>query len=316
MIYVDVHGRLGNQLFQYAFARWLQVKTGDDLTFGFQNVISSGIPEEGWNNSLSYFNTVNFIVDHSKHSLLKSKSTILQKTVGLVYILSFCKYRNNYDMDKRRIIQMKWQPILNCIGLYWLVTGYRKPIVSRSRVKLVNGQFESKHYFDDIREQLLEEITPKAPPMEHNRELYRLIQNSNSVCISVRRGDYETKNDNKKVFSICSEKYYIKAVEYMANHVDNPKFIFFSDDIEWVKNNIHIDYECFYESGFDPVWEKLRLMYSCKHFIIANSTFSWWAQYLGRYQYKIVVSPDRWFKTSAYNDLIDESFIIIGTEEE
>lgn len=56
-------------------------------------------------------------------------------------------------------------------------------------------------------------------------------------------------------------------------------FFGFSDDIDWVKNNMEFPGEVYYESGVDPVWEKLRLMSACKHFVLSNSSFSWWAQY-------------------------------------
>ena len=46
----------------------------------------------------------------------------------------------------------------------------------------------------------------------------------------------------------------------------------------------------------NPDYEDFRLMYSCKHFIVSNSTFSWWAQYLGEDKGKIVIAPDVWHK--------------------
>ena len=103
-------------------------------------------------------------------------------------------------------------------------------------------------------------------------------------------------------------------MDEIKKYVENPTFIFFSDDIDWVRQNIKVDVPCYYESGSDPVWEKLRLMYSCKHFIISNSSFSWWAQYLGRYSGKFVISPDHWYNNKDINatcKMIQPEFIKI-----
>ena len=71
--------------------------------------------------------------------------------------------------------------------------------------------------------------------------------------------------------------------------------------------------EVYYESGVDPVWEKLRLMSACKHFVLSNSSFSWWAQYLSNEKKKIVVAPDIWYKTgkNAKADLYQDDWKLI-----
>ena len=72
---------------------------------------------------------------------------------------------------------------------------------------------------------------------------------------------------------------YTPPIEAIKKNIENPVFFMFSDDIEWMKNNIHTECVTYYEDGTDPVWEKLRLMSACKHSIVLNSTFSWWTQY-------------------------------------
>ena len=99
--------------------------------------------------------------------------------------------------------------------------------------------------------------------IQKNREMMCKIQQTNSICLSVRRGDFESNAEVKKLQSVCDRKYFEEAIQVIKNNVKNPVFFMFSDDIEWVKNNIYTGCVTYYEDGTDPVWEKLRLMSAC-----------------------------------------------------
>ena len=176
----------------------------------------------------------------------------------------------------------------------------------------MSGCFEDPIYFDDIKDILLSEFTPRHPLLEKNKRMMQDIQKTNSVCLSVRRGDFESNADVKKLQSVCDRQYFEAAIEVIKKNIENPVFFMFSDDIEWVKNNIHTECITYYEDGTDPVWEKLRLMSACKHFIVSNSTFSWWTQYLSANENKVVVSPSRWFNNDYVSPLIGKDWIKIS----
>lgn len=173
------------------------------------------------------------------------------------------------------------------------------------------GNFENSKYFENVKEALIKEFTPIHQEREENKELYRTIRTSNSVCLAVRRGDF-LNDANKDTFQVCTLSYYEKAIKYINEHVKDPTYIVFSNDIEWVKQHLKIDQNVYYESGNDPIWETFRLMYSCKHFIISNSTLHWWAQYKGSFENKIVVAPSHWYNAPGWeNHLMQDHFVKI-----
>lgn len=176
----------------------------------------------------------------------------------------------------------------------------------------MSGCFEDAIYFDDIRDILLSEFAPKKPMLEKNKKMVQDIQKTNSVCLSVRRGDFESNADVKRLQSVCDRKYFEVAIEAIKKNIENPVFFMFSDDIEWVKNNIRTECVTYYEDETDLVREKLRLMSACKHFIVSNSTFSWWIQYLSVNENKVVVSPSRWFNNNYVSPLIGKDWIMIS----
>lgn len=307
-----VQGRLGNQMFQYATMRAIQEQCYKDekINFNFSKVRKLGKKEDGFDNQLNLFSLNYDKIEFDE----KIKINLIQKIIFLCYFISYKIIKifsnvSNYEKNKEKF-EKKLQKFYNKNGLYLYTYGYYDFKKSNNKNKLFVGYYESSKYFNCIKEKIIKEFTPKKERLEKNKKLYNIIENTNSVCISIRRGDFLSKEHKEDCF-VCDNQYFKNAIKEIARHVKNPKFIVFSDDIKWVKENMKFINNCEYEDGTDPVWEKLRLMYSCKHFIISNSTFSWWAQYLSRNNNKIVIAPKRWRNNSYNNDIYEEKWILI-----
>lgn len=141
-----------------------------------------------------------------------------------------------------------------------------------------------------------------------------LMEKRNAVAVHVRRGDYLSKENNNIFGNICTDAYYLQAIETMARMVENPLFIFFSNEIEWVRKNFPINdtiYVC--QSDFNAYedWYDLYLMSKCKHNIIANSSFSWWGAWLNNYKNRQVIAPQKWVNYDALTDICPEEWIRI-----
>ena len=299
-------GRLGNQLFRYAYVRalWEERGRNDTLVFNFRRTI--GGDGDGFEDALQHFRTLPYNTDN--RSLVMHHGTWRQKAL-------YARYRLVEKMmrmlsSKRDVLTDYCSALLardmviqgsgdNGLPAVW-PTGERV---------FVNGFFENRAYFDHIRPILLKELQPRHAPLQDNAALYEAIAQRESVCVSVRRGDYLSAVYSKG-FYVCDEAYFQRAIDAIKKRVHDPLFVFFSDDIDWVRTHLKVPEGSLFERGDDPVWEKLRLMSSCKHFIISNSSFSWWAQYLGQHAEKLVVSPVRWFNEPSWTShLIDDSFI-------
>lgn len=316
MIQKHVIGRLGNQMFQYATVRAFQIKNrpDDEILLDFSEVYEKD--SVGYKEELSYFNINNVKYGKAKISISQK---ILIAFMNVVKMIILVATGLNYNVRYNQLLysfETKIQNFINKFGLYSFRLGYYNFRDSTKKNLYFNGTFESPKYFDDIKDVLIKEFTPKYGIIEKNRPLYDMIENSNSVCVTIRRGDFVTDPGFKKNLYVCDENYFYKAIEYMKQNVDNAKFFVFSDDVEWCKKNMNFPEDTVYESGDDPVWEKLRMMYSCKNFIISNSTFSWWAQYLSRNKDKVVVAPSRWgnleYKgTGIKTDIFEENWHLI-----
>ncbi|WP_433596686.1 alpha-1,2-fucosyltransferase [Limosilactobacillus reuteri] len=312
MIFVEMDGRCGNQLFHYAVARYIQLKTGDkNLCLNFNKILQKQSPENGWTDYLKDFNVVSYQYYTKEGTILKNESSLLQKFLIGFKAMNIVAHKGASRQDKANAVP-SGQKLLNFFGIYWVREGVNKIWPYKRKVSLVSGICEANFIYE-IQSILKNEIVPLKPPLDKNRNLLKKIDNSNSVCISVRRGDFFSSQNQAK-YGVCTPEYYIKAKEYFDDKkMPNTLYFCFSDDIDWCKKNLKFTGKnIIFVSQDMPVYETLRLMYHCKHYILSNSTFSWWGQFLSENKNKVVVSPARWNNDGYDSSLIDKSWVLIG----
>lgn len=308
MIYIKMHGRLGNQFFQYAYARILAKKRQDTIAIDFTNIESESVsdPRGGWENSLRYYH----IEPHT--SIGRVHYTLGQRLAVQFRKHGFRIYRQfNKNIDNKNVFDEKIIDFLENKGI-WIANGYHAYKNLPKGNLILDGYFESPKYFVDYADIIREEFVPKNTVSEENLDLLNLIYDSESVCVTIRRGDFVYKEGVAKSANICTPDYFYKGIAYILQQIPKARFVVFSDDIPWVQENMKFPEATLFESGQNPVWEKMLLMSACKHFIISNSTFSWWAQYLSSNPDKLVVAPERWRREGMTGkDLYDERWILI-----
>ena len=165
------------------------------------------------------------------------------------------------------------------------------------------GYFQSEKYFSKHAGVIKETFSVDENSLKIIQEKYGDVLKNDPISVHVRRGDYIKYKD---FHPPCSLKYYKKAIEYFP---ENSTFLVFSDDIEWCKQNFLGDNVRFIDENEDYI--DLYLMSMCKYSIIANSSFSWWAAWLG--QSDIVIAPKEWFGDSNNNtkDLLLAHWILL-----
>jgi hypothetical protein len=281
MIVIKLQGGLGNQMFQYAFGVALAEKYQDELTFELGYFKDSSSRQLG----LSYFNTIIPEISEATHNRFYTLKNRILKKLNLYslshYIVHYQQHFNYYSIDHKK------NKTILYVG-YW-----QSPINFQKVSGLLKQQFTLK----------TNSITPAD---------IALVSQDETVAIHVRRGDYLI-GENAKVHTNLSIEYYIKAVEKMQQLMPQSKYIVFSDDIEWVIDNLKIpvQWQPMHNQEYRDV-DIMMLMSKCSHQIIANSTFSWWAAWLNINVNKIIIRPKNWFANGINeSDLIPDTWIII-----
>ena len=175
----------------------------------------------------------------------------------------------------------------------------------------LSGYWQSPKYFLSAESQLRADFSfrhcdePRLPQLLHE------VANCQSVAIHVRRGDYITNPAAFRVHGVCSTQYYANALRCVEAQVESPNYYVFSDDMAWVRTQEMFPSTTTYVQLTSAVAE-LQLMSTCRHQIIANSTFSWWAAWLNQYPQQLVVAPKRWFSAGlSADDLIPRAWLQI-----
>lgn len=176
----------------------------------------------------------------------------------------------------------------------------------------VNGYFQVPFFAYTTRNSLLKELIPTKPLEDKYKELIEYMCCCDSICIHVRCGDYI----GSKSHFVCTEEYYTRAINKMKGKYINAVYFVFSDDMEYVRKRMNLfckeDKVVYVSDGYLHDYEELYMMRFCKHFIISNSTFSWWAQFLCENKGKEVIAPSRWYAAeNMIGALYDEDWEIV-----
>jgi hypothetical protein len=178
----------------------------------------------------------------------------------------------------------------------------------------LDGYWQSEKYFADAAATIRSDFTVRYAPSVANERWLERIAAGNSVSVHVRRGDYVTNVHAAAVHGTCNLDYYRRSVEHVrrASGTD-PVLYVFSDDPDWVTENLRLPYETHLVRDNDATtnYEDLRLMTACRHHIIANSSFSWWGAWLDGSKDAITIAPKQWFATDTPDarDLIPQRWV-------
>lgn len=283
-VILKLDGRMGNQMFQWAFARAYEAKNG------YLPLIDDS--EETL--KLSPFNLIKDLKTVKKPLYNK----ILRKIIP-IHNLRNKLTKINYDLP---VIKEEY------------FNKFSPELLACKEKAYFKGFFQTEKYFFDIRNQLLNDFMINKALNKQNREMLEQIISTNAVSVHFRRGDY-TKERVAKIFGTCSEQYYKNGIKIITEKTEKSVTLFvFSDDIEWVKHNINFEQETVFvniNSGKQGIFD-LILMKNCKHNIIANSSFSWWGAWLNENPNKIVIAPTPWMENTDNRDLISQNWITVA----
>ncbi len=296
MLIIKFMGGLGNQMFQYAFGVALSHSTGKDVFFDpswFEEIKSYKGPLGKRVYELEYFNIKPKFVSQEE-----AQKHINEIKVRNSYLPGFL--RHMFKIQKYKVLSDKVFEKEDNL--------YEPELLEFKGDRYYEGYFQDEEYFIQHRDEILQAFTLKAPLDDANAKMLEKIKNTNSVSLHMRRGDYLVLQET---FGLCTLKYYKNAIEYMASKTENPHFFLFSDDIEWVRENLKINYPCTIvdintpQTGFFD----LELMKNCKHNIIANSSFSWWGAWLNKNPDRIIIAPKTWFLKGDRTNIVPKNWV-------
>ena len=296
-------GGLGNQMFQYAAARALAIRLNTPLKIDISYLLDRS-PKQDFTHrdyELSCFNIQSDIINAKELTFFLMSYEILSK-IKITTINRIC-FNNRIPICKKFLYD----------GLQ-----FNKAFCTVSKNTLLEGYWQSEKYFHAYSKEIRNDFTFLSEPSGRNKEILSLIRKTNAISVHIRRGDYANNAHTNSFHGLCDKDYYIKALEYIADKINDPVLFFFSDDMDWVKLTFDSNSQK-YDSYFldhtpkDKNFEDMLLMSQCKHNIIANSSFSWWGAWLNETPEKIVIVPKNWFANPDINtkDLIPEKWIRI-----
>ena len=301
MIYAELSGGLGNQMFIYAFARALGLRCGEAVTLLDRQDWRDGAPAH----TVCALGALDLSPDVRILAQAGFAKAHLPRQNAAKALMIKAEQRAGMMARDWNRFERRAAPVLNALGLHFATDGYVPVRRGHARDFLAWGYFQGEAYFADAAPAIRRELLPRfSPPFETK---------GTPVCLHLRRGDYQ--NPENAILQVCTPAYYARAVRAVKERCPGAVLYVFSDDVAWAQ--AHLD-----TAGLEAVFlprgdaaQDLDRMRRCRYFILSNSTYSWWAQYLCDAPDKLVLAPDRWYAHTKQTALYQDGMIKIPTEE-
>lgn len=293
---VSIFGGLGSQMFQFALAIVLDVE-GIPTKISIRNFFVYK-HHQGFELS-KVFSVPLRPIDKVKISLLELGAPFWKLKTVRFLMSKLIGFYNQFDKNK----------------FYEKDEFINNSSVFKQKNSMIIGKWQSEAYLINHQKLIREVFNFKKPRDYKNMTLSKNILDSNSVAIHIRRGDYTSQEWKSSHLVITGPKYYLDSIAMLRSKLNNPIFYFFSDDISWIKNNFNGDDFVFVSHNKnEKSYIDMYLMSLCKHFIIANSTFSWWAAWLSNSPDKLVIMPEPWLKNIQTPGIYPETWHPVSVE--
>jgi len=273
MILVRLTGGLGNQMFQYAAGRNLADRLGADL-----------------------------LLDTRAFAHAPAIRAYTRRTYALAPFKLRARLANVADLKDWPMwvteIGMRVPPLRALFRRWHFESGiaYDPDLGALQNPACLVGYWQSERYFIDSADRIRADFTLRETLRDAAANHLKLARSAGSVGLHVRRGDFASRAAAVKMHGLCTVDYYRRAIDLVRSQCPECHFLVFSDDPQWARAELPLDASAVFVEGNDEVPElDLALMSACKHHIIANSSFSWWAAWLGYSPQQIVIAPSPWY---------------------
>jgi hypothetical protein len=295
MIVTKIQAGLGNQMFQYAVGLSLAARHNTELVLdisSYENMHENDTPRSY---ELDVFTIRGRIAEPEDYAIIKSPD--YQRTLQ--------------DKIKHRLA------LGNAVYYYGeTASSYDPRVLLLKNNTYLSGWWQSEKYFTDVRDQVLQDFTPKNKLSANVSKLIQDASNTNSVAVHVRRGDYVSNKFAAAHHGTATVDYYNASALFFKSFMPDAHFYVFSDDIDWCKKHLNFGAKTTYVSGNNgkDAYLDMLIMKSCKHNIIANSSFSWWGAWLNENESKIIIAPRAWYADPVKNreaDIVPNNLMMI-----
>lgn len=306
MIYAELAGGLGNQMFIYAFARALGLRCGEPVTLLDRQDWRDGAPAH----TVCALEALNIAPEIKILTEPGFAKRHLPRQNAAKALMIKAEQRRGLMARDWNAFERRWAPLLNLLGLHFATDGYTPVRRGPARDFLAWGYFQSEAYFADHAGVIRRELRAAVPPAGPQAEAIRAA--AWPVALHLRRGDY-CRPENA-ILQVCTPAYYARAAAAVAAAHPEATLFVFSDDIGWAQENLGtVGLPAVYMPRGDAAGD-LALMQLCRGFVLSNSTYSWWAQYLAPAADRMVWAPGRWYAHTKQTALYQPYWRRIETE--